>query len=584
MKKKINRVDCLLGGILFLLPFLHVCIGINTTDQGYNLANFEMFPDMNQTWMIATLAANIVGKLFTWLPFGHYMLGMNIYCTLLLSILSVSLFGVLKKDFSKYAVFCGLLIAICFSWAPKVILYQYLSYYLFDMAAIILIIGLRKEKRRMLFIAGIILGVNLFVRFPNILQTALIVVVIYSAILKKKQFREFAVDMLVCVAGYLAVVIPIILLIEIICGRGTYLRMISSLFAMTDTATAYSPLSMFTSVYYAYVENWYWFKWFLMEALAGVIIYGLLKKKWMKYAMQLLIVLGGVVILRFYWYWGTFNVKYTGYESVYVWGANLLMLAGIVMSLVLLLPKISYELRLYGLTMLVIIGITPLGSNNVLYSNYNNLYLLAPVLTGMLELLWQKSRSMDEKKESRKVWHFSVVPMVSISVMLIAITMVQSFFFHGKFVFGDDVIKSKTAVGVEGIDVFVGMITSEGNADALADLSLFMEENVLNGSQAIVWSQAPILYYMLDIECAIGHFWPSLDSYPYDEFVGDIKEMEEYPMIIYQAMYYGDLKNEAPTGDKKTEVIHKVLQEGNYEEVFRNEVYAICLPRENSIQ
>ena len=49
-------------------------------------------------------------------------------------------------------------------------------------------------------------------------------------------------------------------------------------------------------------------------------------------------------------------------------------------------------------------------------------------------------------------------------------------------------------------------------------------------------------------------------------------------MIIYQAMYYGDLKNEAPDGDEKTGVIHKILQEGNYEEVFRNEVYAVCLP------
>ena len=74
MKKKIYSIDWLRVGVLFLLPFLHVCIGINIMDQGYNLANFKHFPDMNQTWMISTLVANIAGKIFTWLPLGKYML------------------------------------------------------------------------------------------------------------------------------------------------------------------------------------------------------------------------------------------------------------------------------------------------------------------------------------------------------------------------------------------------------------------------------------------------------------------------------------------------------------------------------
>ena len=578
MEKKKCRIDYLLGGLLFLLPFLHVCIGVNTTDQGYNLANFELFPHMNQTWMISTLIANIVGKLLTWLPFGHFMLGMNVYCTLLLSILSVVFFVVLKKDFSKYAVFCGLVIAISFSWAPKVTLYQYLSYYLFNAAALMLLWGLRKENRRLLFGAGVVLGINLFVRFPNILHTALIVVVVYAAILRKKHFQELMKDILMCIAGYFAVAIPGIVLIEIIWGRGAYPGMINSLFAMTDTATSYSPFSMFTSVYYAYAENWYWFKWFLLEALAGVLVYGFLRKKWMKYAMQLFLVCGFVVILRFYWYWGMFNVKYTAYESVYVWGANLLMLAGLIMAFAVVLPKVTFELKLYGLAMLVIIGITPLGSNNVLYSNFNNLYLLAPVLAGMTELLWQRCQNQDRKEVGRKVWNFSAIPLVLVSTMLIGITAMQTFLFHGCFVFGDTKITAETSAKVEGNKKLTGMITTRDNAESLSQLSRFIEENDLTGSETIVWSQAPILYYILDTPCAIGHFWPSLDSYPYEEFVRDIEEMEEYPMIIYQSIYYEDLIKGAPEGDRKSQVIAEILQKGNYEEVFRNGYYTVCLP------
>ena len=580
MMKKICKADYVLAGVLFLLPFLHVSMGVNITDQGYNLANFELFPHMNQTWMISTLAANLVGKLFTWLPFGHYMLGMNIYCTLLLSILAVVLYNVLRKDFSNYAVFCGLLIALCFSWAPKVTLYQYLSYFLFNGAAVLLLRGLRKGNRRLLFGAGVLLGINLFVRFPNILQAALIVVVLYAAILQKKSFKEWMRDVLVCMAGYFVVAVPGILLIELLWGRGAYLDMINSLFAMTDTATAYSPFAMFTSVYYAYMENWYWFKWFLILAVLGTIVWGFLRRKWQRLVVFAGMVFGLLLILGFYGYKGMLNTYYEGYHSVYVWGVNLLMFTGIFMAFAVCLPRIPYEIKLYGLTVLVIIGITPLGSNNVLYSNYNNLYLLAPVTAGMVDLLWKK---VDREKdvENSRIWRISAMPVVLVGSALILVTMVQTFLFHNAFVFGDTGFTMQTGAKVSENEKLTGMITTPANGEALGELTAFMEKNHLNGMPAIVWDQAPILYYILDIECAIGHFWPYLDSYPYEEFKEDMEAMEEYPVIIYQTIYYEDLLKGMTDADKKTQVIMEILQEGAYEEVFRNGHYAVCLPGPN---
>ena len=580
MMKKTGRIDYVLAGILFLLPFLHVYVGVNVSDQGYNLANFELFPHMNQTWMISTLAANVVGKIFTWLPFGHYMLGMNIYCTLLLSVFTVVMYNTLRKDFSNYAVFCGLLIAVCFSWAPKVTLYQYLSYFLFNGAAVLLMMGLRKENRRLLFGAGVLLGSNLFVRFPNILQAALIVVVLYAAILRKKCFKEWVMDVLVCVAGYFVIAVPGIVLIEILWGRGAYLGMINNLFAMTDTATAYSPFAMFTSVYYAYRENWYWFKWFLILVVLGTIVWGFLKKKWQRYVVLAGMVLGIALILGFYAHQGMLNTYYKGYHSVYVWGANLLMFTGIFMVFAVCLPWIPYEIKLYGLTLLVIIGITPLGSNNVLYSNYNNLYLLAPVVTGMMELLW-KMVYREKDTENERIRRISCMPTALVGSALILVTMVQTFLFHDAFVFGDTGIMAKTGIKVPGNERLTGIITTPENGNALEELTTFVEENNLVGLQTIVWDQAPILYYILDIECPIGHFWPWLDSYPYGEFKEDIEQMEEYPMIIYQTTYYEDLIKGMPDGDQKTQVIMQILQEGSYKEVFRNAHYAICLPGQN---
>ena len=173
------------------------------------------------------------------------------------------------------------------------------------------------------------------------------------------------------------------------------------------------------------------------------------------------------------------------------------------------------------------------------------------------------------------------MPVVLVGSTLILVTMVQTFLFHNAFVFGDAGLTMQTGAKVPENEKLTGMITTPANGEALGELTAFMEENHLNGMQAIVWDQAPILYYILDIECAIGHFWPYLDSYPYAEFKGDIENMEEYPVIIYQTIYYEDLLKGMEDADPKTQVIMEILQEGAYEEVFRNAHYAVCLPGQN---
>lgn len=580
MTKKICVSDIILCCILFFLPFIHVNIGLSVADQGYNLANFEAFPDMNQTWMVATLVANIVGKIFTFLPFGHSMLGMNVYCTLLLSAVSIAIFLILKKDYNKYAVFTGLIIAISFSWAPKVTLYQYLSYYLFCVATMVLVKGLQKGKRKMLYIAGVILGINLFVRFPNVLQCALILVVIAAAFLYKKKMKDALKDIGICIAGYATVALPVIVSLELIYGSGTYAGMVKSLFAMTESATSYTPFAMFYAMYSSYITNFKWFGWFLVEAVAATVLYGFLKKKWMKYSAYAVMALVFLVILRVYWYWGILNIQYTTYNSVYIWGVCFLLLGILTLLFALFNKKTVKEKKLYALGGLIIILITPLGSNNALYSNYNNLYLVAPIVIGSLaDLLLRFLRKEDG---SKKIWHLSPAPAVAVSFMLIGIVFVQTFLFHIFFVFGDAGIDGNKKVMVEGNHRLAGILTTQDNAEEFTGLTAFLYDERMQGRECIVWSHSPVIYYAMELDCAIGHMWPMLDSYPYEEFAADIETMDEYPVIIYEALYYPDLLVTNEEADQKTQVICELMQSGNYKEVYRNRYYVVCIPEKQS--
>ena len=82
--------------ILLGFPMLHLTLGVDIADIGYNLANFEAFPHFNETWMLSTLLAHLVGKLMTFLPFGHTMMGVHFYCLLLLGGFAVLIFELLN--------------------------------------------------------------------------------------------------------------------------------------------------------------------------------------------------------------------------------------------------------------------------------------------------------------------------------------------------------------------------------------------------------------------------------------------------------------------------------------------------------
>ena len=100
-------LTCICVVILAALPFLHINSGVEFTDTGYSLGNYEHFADAEGTWALATFLSNVTGWLFTKLPFGHTMLGMQVYCNAILSFLLVFAFLKIKSVFPARYVFVG---------------------------------------------------------------------------------------------------------------------------------------------------------------------------------------------------------------------------------------------------------------------------------------------------------------------------------------------------------------------------------------------------------------------------------------------------------------------------------------------
>ena len=63
--------------LLFLYPFLTVNQGVDVSDSTYSFSNFLFFERMEGMWVVSTYVSNVVGWLFTKLPFGTTILGLK---------------------------------------------------------------------------------------------------------------------------------------------------------------------------------------------------------------------------------------------------------------------------------------------------------------------------------------------------------------------------------------------------------------------------------------------------------------------------------------------------------------------------
>lgn len=316
-KKRTGVIENFMIVILAFYPLRHINWGLDLWDTGYNYANFTYMgmEHMDPMWLFSTYLSNAVGNLLTKLPGAGSLFGMNLYTGLFVSALALLSywFCTRRLHMSVWTAFIGEMIAISLCWCPTALLYNYLTYLLFLGAVIFLYTGLTKERNGYLVAAGLCLGANVLVRFPNLSEAAMIVAVwAYDIIIwledrkkpiggrkeakenttegkteKGKAAEEDAAEALQhtgfwrrtlshtgwCLLGYLSALAVLLGYIAIRYGLGEYVTGITRLFAMTDNATDYKATSMVMGVIGTYVENLYWFLRIGIIVVCGMLLF-----------------------------------------------------------------------------------------------------------------------------------------------------------------------------------------------------------------------------------------------------------------------------------------------------------------------
>lgn len=573
--------------VLVFYPLIKINQGLDVADTSYSLANFQYFGSSDGTWMVATYLANAAGALLMKLPRGGTLVGMNFYTGLIISAAALMFYFELRKKIPAPIVFLGEFIAIGLCWCPSVILYNYLSYFLMGAGMLLLYKGSfapAGKYKKYLFLAGVCLGANVTVRMPNVVQAAFILALWYAAFLKKESLGGCVKDTMICITGYLTGFgIPFIT-ICVRYGISAYPEMVKSMFAMTDKATDYKPLSMLSGMFGDYIKGLYWLI-FAALALGFLYVLYLIRRKFAPTRFKTLfcLVCAAVccVLIRFYWGRGMFNFSYYYYGSIYWWAVLFLILALVCAVSLLFSRTRGAQDKVLAALVIIQIFVTPLGSNNALYPIINNLFIAAPFTLWTVYTYFAHTGG--------KLSH---IPFQTMLTALIVVLFIQSVGFHMNFVFNDGVWGEKRDTLITDVPKCGGIYTTRENAELLTDLVNYASENELSGRGAIFYGEVPGLSYFLDMPAAVSTSWPDLDSYSLGKFEEDMRAVEagidkDRPVVIVssgvaayidedaQAYKWFGVDAQEYDGDEKLAILVRFLGDYGYEETFCNMKYAI---------
>lgn len=575
MKSKIaefenNRiVNIILPAVLFLFCFVNVNKGLDITDAGYNLGNFTYLKRLDGMWYYSTLLANFVGWILIHLPFGSYILAVSIYLRIIRGVFALCLYRFLTKrvNVRKTTAFVGILLSLALCWAPAYGVYHYMTYFLFTIAAMLLYIGLsaesKKTQSKYLILAGIVLALNVFVRFPNICEMALIAAVWWYSIVSRERLKEAFQKTLFCMLGYVGTLAVVFGIIAVTGHMGDYIQAIKDLFSMTDESERYGIRFTIRNLVDSYTCVWYWLIpvaiGFVGLIILGIVFSKIKEAKWPVYVGNAVSLAG--ITLIYIWFYKTelFDYNFRSYSSMYLYSVVILIICLLLMAYGCFSKKFSNLEKMLFAASVVITMITPFGSNNSIYAVINSLFLIFPLSLHVASKFFEKDKSL----------------YLGTGIMaLMGFYIVQMLFFGCLFTFREKQPAQDTAVS--GNKIVAGMKTTAANAKLLSEVSALWDKEDLKYAKVLTFGDVPGFAYYMGSEPALSSTWPSLPSYSVEKFSVQLKGLEgmisqKGEKVVVITDFYLDEEG------KKQDILKDFLNKFSYREAYSEQGYTVWL-------
>lgn len=565
--------------------------GFDLTDEGFLLSLYQWFnKDINYAQGAGGYPLTCyLGSILNDICSDCGILGMRLWGILIVTITEIITFLYLKKYFPNMIILLGLLIQVMFlAGDPKPFGYNTLTAFLCILAIILLIEGILYNRKPWIFFAGILLGINVFVRIPNIACLSFLIIPFWAnnTSFTDIQFHKPIKMAILALIGFIIGMISVLLLM-IHVGAGTLITdLISSIFGMlngTSTHASSSMLSKYISNYILSIEC------LIVFAIATLIsAYGMsLKKKWLRPFL---------FFISFIFLW------LTTYKSCNELGDTIVALMnglGII-GCCYYLDK-GTRLRTISLSFILFSLILPLGSDQGFQTMWVGTWLSLPVgLCGLYELtghtlgegykciiLFQR----DHDPLAKKNYSLSIPSLRTSYIICTVILIIAVGAKIEKHAYYDPDSKYSMNASIHSLKA-KGIKTSQKRAEIINSLLLELKKYINTNDEILVYDSSPLIYYLTQTKPYAGINWPCLfyGANYVDKFTSAEKKSSHRPVLVLQHYrssnewsepldyYYSTKENKSFSSIEMSQKIIDFINQNHYHAVWTNQYYEILLP------
>ncbi len=569
---KSQHFTFILISTLLLAELLVSFQGFDLCDEGWVLSAYQQLfhNPAGAQYQFLYFNSLVTGALWNEL-FGSFgIAGFRLLDSLFIIAIGILVFNMLKKHVNNWIILTGLLLCIFMrDWGSMVFNHNSITALLSVLSASFLYGHVQNRSLSWLFLAFLVIGINIFSRIPNATMLVLGILVPIDFFYHRNSkllLKQIAIAAAGCICG-----IAIILTSMKLSGTFQYFML-----ALEDLRSAGRDpesthqlpmmLASYISTYFSMTKQ-------IIAELFIVGLYFLATKKLKSRATQILLAIITIALL-----WGTLIY----WKSAISWSYS-------VISSMLLIAIYYYrkdrELLMLSVIALCIAHFLPLGSDfGIGNMGYVSLWISWPLALGI-------AFRMISDAVDRPVWSARLVLSGVIALFAIrqATTIAQTAYFdHGSRLAKQYKIKNPLAT----------TYTTREKALVMNELLRNLSFHVKKDDYLLCFQSLPMLNYLTETRPYLGNSWvwtydPSLMSEKFELARATINEM---PVIVREkcqplsgkwttplATYNReDLPTDYEYKASKIKIINKFIRENQYTVAWENTLFQILTPARNS--
>ncbi|WP_353778101.1 hypothetical protein [Winogradskyella sp. 3972H.M.0a.05] len=575
MKLSESKVFSITIIVIVLVQLLLAFQGLDVCDDGFVLSGYQQIfnaPESVEYNFVYWLSTILGGFWYLLFPNGGVL-----WFKILAIIVNTGTFVLaykLLKDYMKpqHALIGLAMVLFVNDYGFLVFYHNQLTAFFSVWIAFLLHRGILRQNLTLLFLSGLLVGVNVFTRLPNLSLSVLILAIPLMVFLKKERLVEAFKPSLFFVLG-IVIGIGVILLIMILLGQfEIFSDAINTLFNLGKTrGSGHSIIDLVYVFIYNYKKVLLFSSAFLLMSIIFLLI-----SEYLKNRRKIIYVLAIVI----------FAVFFLFFRSGGIYAVYAISFFGLIL---LQFNAVKKEAKLLAFIAFLVMVCLPLGSGGGIHSSgYMCIWLAVPLAIGYLFKLKTIGLSFGfENFDISKQFSKETLHKV-ISVMILAFFCVKAYHVSKEAYFDPGSRLEKTYLVNNNYTKLV--YTTKERADIINELLINLDDYVMPNDYLLTFDNIPLVHFLTNTKPYMYNPWVMV--YDENSFVEKLTkaeaQREQLPIVVQQKFNtvasFSDpipnyLNSEEPTGRHYNKVRSKAmmdfLERNDYEIVWSNPYFNI---------